>query len=88
MVRRILALHYRPTSTEGFWGWFNTIDHKKIGVLYGVTGFLFFLLGGVEALLVRLQLARPESTLLSADRGRGFARAPSTTPRVPVAAGA
>jgi cytochrome c oxidase subunit 1 len=57
----------RPTSTHGFWGWFNTIDHKKIGVLYGVTAFVMFLVGGIEALLVRLQLARPNSDLLSAD---------------------
>src|SRR5262249_14972217 len=39
-----------------------------IGVLYGVTGFVFFLAGGIEALLVRLQLARPDSTLIGADR--------------------
>ncbi|HWO93936.1 MAG TPA: cytochrome c oxidase subunit I [Dehalococcoidia bacterium] len=57
----------RPTSTEGVWGWITTVDHKRIGILYAVTSFIFFLLGGIEALLIRLQLAQPESDLLSAD---------------------
>ena len=58
----------RPTATEGFWGWVFTVDHKKIGVLYGVTALLFFLLGGVEALIMRLQLASPDNDLISAER--------------------
>jgi cytochrome c oxidase subunit I len=57
----------RPTATTGFWSWFTTVDHKKIGILYGVTSFTFFLVGGIEALLIRLQLARPEQTVLSAN---------------------
>src|SRR5688500_10325263 len=57
----------RPRSTEGVWGWVTTVDHKRIGILYGVTALLFFLLGGMEALLIRLQLARPEGDVLSAD---------------------
>jgi cytochrome c oxidase subunit 1 len=57
----------RPTTTKGFWGWVTTVDHKRIGILYGVTAFTFFLFGGVEALLIRLQLARPNGTFLSAD---------------------
>src|SRR4051794_5803142 len=56
----------RPTSTTGFWSWLTTVDHKKIGILYGVTAFVFFLIGGSEALLIRLQLARPDQTILSA----------------------
>ncbi|MGE3601732.1 MAG: cbb3-type cytochrome c oxidase subunit I, partial [Dehalococcoidia bacterium] len=56
----------RPTATEGFWGWFNTVDHKKIGILYGVTAFFFFLVGGIEALLVRVQLLTPNNDFLSA----------------------
>ena len=58
----------RPTATEGFWGWVFTVDHKKIGVLYGVTALLFFLVGGVEALIMRLQLASPDNDLISAQR--------------------
>src|SRR5215210_2942151 len=57
----------RPASTRGFWSWFTTVDHKKIGILYGVTAFLFFLVGGIEALLIRAQLAQPEQTILSAN---------------------
>ncbi|MEY2565737.1 MAG: cytochrome c oxidase subunit [Actinomycetota bacterium] len=61
------ALLRRPRATTGFWSWFTTIDHKKIGILYGVTAFMFFLVGGFEALLIRLQLAQPNGTILSAD---------------------
>ena len=57
----------RPTATTGFWSWFTTVDHKKIGFLYGVTSFVFFLVGGVEALLIRVQLAQPQGRLLSSD---------------------
>jgi cytochrome c oxidase subunit 1 len=41
------------------------VDHKRIGILYGATAFGFFLLGGLEALLIRAQLASPENTLVS-----------------------
>ncbi|MGH2811329.1 MAG: cbb3-type cytochrome c oxidase subunit I, partial [Actinomycetota bacterium] len=57
----------RPTSNEGVWGWLTTVDHKRVGILYGFTAFVFFLLGGVEALLMRLQLARPDGQVLNSD---------------------
>ncbi|HLF70266.1 MAG TPA: cbb3-type cytochrome c oxidase subunit I, partial [Actinomycetota bacterium] len=57
----------RPSSKTGIVGWLTTVDHKKIGILYGYTAFLFFILGGVEALLIRLQLATPDGKVLSAD---------------------
>src|ERR687887_1942927 len=57
----------RPTATAGFWSWVTTVDHKRIGILYGVTSFAFFLVGGLEALLIRLQLARPNGTVVSAE---------------------
>ncbi len=44
--------------------WVATVDHKRIGILYLVTTFGFFLVGGVEALLLRLQLAVPNNTFL------------------------
>jgi cytochrome c oxidase subunit 1 len=50
----------------GLLGWLTTIDHKRIGVLYGLTTLVFFLMGGIEALLMRIQLARPDNTFLSA----------------------
>ncbi len=55
----------RPRSTAGFWSWVTTVDHKRIGILYGVTAFLFFLVGGIEALFIRLQLAQPDGRILS-----------------------
>ncbi len=55
----------RPVHPTGLWAWLTTIDHKRIGVLYGVTSFLFFLLGGLEALIMRWQLMRPEQAVVS-----------------------
>src|SRR3989442_1499233 len=43
----------------------TTVDHKRIGILYGVSAFCFFLFGGIEALLIRLQLAQPEAPVVS-----------------------
>lgn len=47
------------------WEWITTVDHKKIGLMYLATAIAFFLIGGLDALLIRLQLARAENTLLS-----------------------
>ncbi|SRR5579884_954668 len=52
---------------RGIWSWVTTVDHKRIGVLYGVTAFAFFLIGGLEALLIRTQLAVPNNTLIHPD---------------------
>jgi cytochrome c oxidase subunit 1 len=46
---------------RGLGEWLTTPDHKKIGIMYMVSTFIFFLLGGLAALLVRLQLALPEA---------------------------
>src|SRR2546426_12379256 len=46
---------------HGIGAWLTTTDHKKIGILYIVSTFIFFVLGGLAALLVRIQLALPES---------------------------
>src|SRR3954452_21009389 len=51
----------------GLWSWLTTVDHKRIGILYGATAFFFFLLGGIEALLIRVQLAKPNNTFVSPD---------------------
>src|SRR5207302_5025709 len=42
------------------------VDHKKIGILYGASAFVFFLIGGMEALLIRMQLARPAGKVVTA----------------------
>ncbi|MCX4686145.1 cytochrome c oxidase subunit I [Kitasatospora purpeofusca] len=46
-------------------GWLTTTDHKRIGTLYLTTAFVFFLLGGLMAMLMRIELARPGLQLLS-----------------------
>jgi cytochrome c oxidase subunit 1 len=55
---------HEGTYSGGLWSWLTTVDHKRIGILYFVTGFLFLLVAGIEGELIRLQLARPESRLL------------------------
>ena len=58
----------RPVETTGWKSWVFTIDHKKIGIMYGATALFFFLVGGLEALLIRAQLAGEEGHILSADK--------------------
>ena len=62
------ALFWRPTAQTGLVSWLTTVDHKKIGFLYGVFALFFFLVGGVEALLIRLQLMYPNGTVLTAQQ--------------------
>jgi cytochrome c oxidase subunit I len=58
----------RPADKPGWKSWLTTVDHKKIGLMYGYGAMLFFIIGGLEALLIRLQLAQPDGTVLSADQ--------------------
>jgi cytochrome c oxidase subunit I len=71
MATRVLDQHQAhaaaPGQKTGLWSWITTVDHKRIGVLYGATAFFFFLMGGIEALLLRIQLGTPENTFLSAE---------------------
>jgi heme/copper-type cytochrome/quinol oxidase subunit 1 len=61
-ARRLEAIwETRP----GWRGWLSTVDHKTIGIRYLVTAFVFLLLGGTEALVMRAQLALPNETLLT-----------------------
>ena len=55
----------RPVHPEGIWGWITTIDHKRIGILYGVTAFINFLIGGIEALIMRVQLSGSNVDIVS-----------------------
>jgi cytochrome c oxidase subunit 1 len=64
-----VPVHAAPAvEGRGLAAWLTTVDHKRIGILYGSTALAFFLIAGIEALLIRLQLARPEGQLLSAQR--------------------
>ena len=64
---RPLGVYTRPRGNTGWRDWITTVDHKKIGILYGATAMFFFGIGGLEALLMRLQLATPDGTVLGAD---------------------
>ncbi|MFO7588380.1 MAG: cytochrome c oxidase subunit I [Gemmatimonadota bacterium] len=55
------------TYAGGLRSWLTTVDHKRIGIMYAVFAFVFFLVGGLEALLIRLQLGSPENTLIDPD---------------------
>jgi len=57
-----------PTAKTGLMGWLTTVDHKKIGFLYGFFALIFFLVGGFEALLIRLQLMVPNNDVLTAQQ--------------------
>jgi cytochrome c oxidase subunit I len=54
-------------TAPGLWGALTTLDHKRIGVRYIVTAFVFFALAGVLALVMRLQLVRAENDLVGPD---------------------
>ena len=55
----------RPNSYSGVWSWLTTVDHKRIGILYGVTALIFMLLAGAEAGVMRVQLAQPDLDLVT-----------------------
>ncbi len=59
---RLTELWETPKSV---YGWFATVDHKDLGIRYLVTAFLFLLIGGVEALVMRIQLMRANESFLS-----------------------
>ncbi|MCG7334190.1 cytochrome c oxidase subunit I [Sporosarcina sp. ACRSM] len=46
--------------------WMTSVDHKKVGIMYLLGGLFFFILGGIEAMLIRLQLLTPNNDLVSA----------------------
>jgi cytochrome c oxidase subunit I+III len=74
---RDMARTYAPPP--GFLGWLGSVDHKSIGKRYVATAFVFFLLGGLEALVMRMQLARPEGRLLGPDAYAQFFTMHGTT---------
>lgn len=56
----------RPDKSHGLVDWLTTVDHKKIGIMYGLFALFFFVVGGIEALLIRTQLAQPGLEVVSA----------------------
>src|SRR6202789_987660 len=67
-VPQVLAHEvHRPRESKKWMDWVLTTDHKKIGIMYLVLTFVFFMLGGTEALMMRLQLSVPNNTLLTSE---------------------
>lgn len=60
--------HSHPVKKHtGLMDWLTTVDHKKIGILYLLAGGFFFLVGGLEAILIRIQLAYPDQHIFIGD---------------------
>ncbi|GFZ90890.1 cytochrome c oxidase subunit 1 [Paenibacillus marchantiophytorum] len=61
--------HAHPVKKHhtGLMDWLTTVDHKKIGILYLLAGGFFFLVGGLEAILIRIQLAFPDQHIFIGD---------------------
>jgi len=52
----------------GWRGWFSTVDHKQIGIRYLITAFVFLIIGGLEAAVIRAQLAQPNEHLVTPEQ--------------------
>ncbi|MDR3608067.1 MAG: cytochrome c oxidase subunit I [Oligoflexia bacterium] len=52
---------------KGLWSWLSTVDHKRIGLMYMATVLTYFLIGGIFALLIRLELLHPTQTIMDAN---------------------
>ena len=64
---KVLGVFTRAQRTTGWRSWITGVDHKKVGIMYGAAAIFFLLIGGFEALLIRMQLWAPRQQLLSAD---------------------
>ncbi len=58
------------SSPKGFLSWFTHVNHRSMGKRYIITALVFFLLGGLEALVIRMQLASPEGALVDPETYR------------------
>jgi cytochrome c oxidase subunit I len=79
VARPEVVMHGLKPQPRGWLVWLTTTDHKKIGILYLFATFLFFILGGVEALIMRLQLAQPSGTLVDPETYNGLVTIHGTT---------
>jgi len=65
---RGIGVFLRPTDDTGWRSWLFTVDHKKIGIMYGCVAMFWFFVAGIEALLVRIQLWGPDANVLTASQ--------------------
>jgi cytochrome c oxidase subunit I len=68
VARPQIIAHEVTRPQRGWVSWLTTTDHKRIGILYLATVLVFFVIGGVEALLMRTQLGTPENTFLTPEK--------------------
>src|SRR3970040_501532 len=68
ILEAMRQLREDAASYRGIWSWITTVDHKRIGIMYGVPSLSFFVLGGIEALLLRLQLSTANGEVLNPDQ--------------------
>ncbi|MDO4263700.1 MAG: cytochrome c oxidase subunit I [Deinococcus sp.] len=66
-------------NSTGIWGWFTAVNHRTMGVRFIVTAFVFMLIAGVQALMMRLQLAAPELNLITPEYYNGLFTMHGTT---------
>jgi cytochrome c oxidase subunit 1 len=59
--------HESQEHGSGLWSWITTVDHKRIGIMYFAMSLLWFFVGGIEALIIRMQLWKAEQSLISAE---------------------
>jgi cytochrome c oxidase subunit 1 len=67
MTSNAAAASTPAAENTGIWSWITTVDHKRIGTLYLWTALTFFIIGGLEAVLIRTQLAAPNMGFVSAE---------------------
>ena len=79
IARPEVMLHGVQSPQRGWLSWLTTTDHKRIGILYLCATFLFFILGGVEALIMRHQLSQPNNTLVDPETYNGLVTMHGTT---------
>ncbi|HEX2162139.1 MAG TPA: cytochrome c oxidase subunit I, partial [Thermoleophilaceae bacterium] len=78
-LRPEVVMHGLSPEPKGWLAWLTTTDHKRIGIMYFVATFIFFILGGVEALIMRAQLIQPDSTLIAPETYNGLVSMHGTT---------
>ncbi|MEA2492099.1 MAG: cytochrome c oxidase subunit, partial [Thermoleophilaceae bacterium] len=57
-TRPEIVMHGYKEKPKGWLSWLTTVDHKRIGIMYMAGALMFFCIGGVEALIMRTQLAK------------------------------
>lgn len=67
MAQTAITVQRKPARRATIWEWMTTVDHKRVGILYLFSSMIFFLFGGLLALLIRTQLARPDLNVLAPD---------------------